>query len=217
MKKVLALFFVLFFGSTVCFAQDIKSVEEGKQPPKSQNEGKWSKAVSELRCKVSTDKKVYKIGEQMLLTLSWQNLSNKEIQIYYREDQIPYNLLSFKREDGSIPLGRLLMIEAAPQHFPVIVAGDTYSISLKAKILKENLKETWILTHQQQAGNLILKFEGSLLGEFPVLLDKPGTFFVSLSYVIPADAYLVRNNPNAWAGEIESGEVSFEVVGAQER
>jgi hypothetical protein len=213
MKKIFISAAMVLFISSICFAQgdEMQLAVSKAQAAATQDSANWGKTVSGLRCKIQTDKKVYKVGDEIVLTLTWQNITDKEVKLYYRQDQIPYQMLSFRRQDGTVPLGRLIMIEKAQAQYPVISPEGTYSLNLKGKLIKETLKEPWIIKHQKESGNLILKFDGQLLGEFPILLAKPDNFYVSFYYTMPADSYLASKDANIWTGEVQSGEISFEV------
>jgi hypothetical protein len=201
-------------ASTLCLAEEpnTKPVSDETVVNANQNIGKWGKAVSGLRCRIETDKQVYKVGEKISIALTWQNVSDNELGLFFSDDDIAYRLLSVRRGDGSVPLGRLIMIKNSPKNKPIIESQGIYARNLTATLLKEYLKEAWLLKHQKKSGNLIMKFDGKLLGEFPILLDKPGNFYLSFNYFLPSDSFLAKKEPNIWTGDIASEEVMIKVV-----
>ncbi|GEM_PF-6994266 len=213
MKKISVVCLAILLASTLCLAEEpnVKPVFDETTLKANQNIGAWGKAVSGLRCRIETDKQAYKVGEKISITLTWQNVSDNELGLFFSDDDIAYRLLSVRREDGSVPLGRLIMIKNSPKNKPIIESQGSYARDLTASILKEYLKEDWLLKHQKKSGNLILKFDGKLLGEFPILLDRPGNFYLSLNYFLPSDSFLAKKEPDIWTGDITSEEVMIRV------
>lgn len=217
MKKISAVCLAVLFVSALCFAQEpkVNPVSTGSTSNVNQNVGKWSKAVSGLRCRIETEKMVYKVGEKISISFSWQNVSDKKIMLYYSDDDLIYRLLSVRRQDGSMPLGRLIMIKNPSRHILSLEPGDTYTFKLNGTLSKEYMKEPWLKEHQRKAGNIVLKFEGKLFKEFPILLDKPGNYFLSFIYFLPADSFLAKKEPFMWSGEISSEEIMIKVAGGK--
>lgn len=213
MKKISAVCLAILLVSALCLAEEpgITLATGGTAVKVNQNIGDWGKAVSGLRCRIETDKQVYKVGEKISVTLTWQNVSDNELGLFYSDDDIAYRLLSLRREDGSVPLGRLIMIKNSPKNKPIIEPQGIYSRNLTASLFEEYLKEAWLLKHQKKSGNLILKFDGKLLEEFPILLDKPGKFYIAFNYFFPSDSFLAKKDPNIWTGDITSEEVMIKV------
>ena len=202
MKKII-LTVLLLILPLVCVAQDATA----KAIPK-----------ADIRITIETDKKVYSVGDEIVLTLSWENLSNKEVLIYFREDQLLQGMLSFQAEDGRslMPPGTML-IEMAPQLEFRIPAKGSFSYRLKGKLQRENFTEPSLIESQRFYGNFILKFEDPtpsklpILPQLPILLGKLGKLRVILHYGLSADSYLAKHEPSAWTGTITSDPAIFEV------
>lgn len=213
MKNISLVCLAMLLSCNLCLAEEagIKAVPEAPVSALNQNIGEWGKAVSGLRCRIETDKQVYKVGEKISIALTWQNVSDNELGLFFSDDDIAYRLLSVRREDGSFPLGRLIMIKNSPKNRPIIETQGTYTRNLTGAFIREYLKEAWLSKHQKKSGNLILKFDGKLLGEFPILLGKPGNFYLSFNYFLPSDSFLAKKVPNIWTGDIASEEVMIKV------
>lgn len=116
MKKTLVFCLVLFFTSLGCqIKENNAQVNSLKTETLSEaNIGAWSETVDGLRSRIATDKKIYYVGDQIIFSLTWENLNNKEVLINFREDRLLQGMMSFKNQGGRGLLSRLITLEFAP-------------------------------------------------------------------------------------------------------
>lgn len=163
---------------------------------------------SPLSLTIACDKAVYGEGESIVLTLTWTNPGEKDLQIAFREDSL-LQAMSFKDADGRELLKGQVLIESAPEYKTTIAAGKTYSYQLNGSTSRQKFPLS--KGQPKRAGDLVLKFDGAALSQIPVLLGKPRKFFVIAKYEMPADSYLARKEPDIWTGTIISNRFSLEV------
>ncbi|MFH1201307.1 MAG: hypothetical protein V1674_00235 [Candidatus Omnitrophota bacterium] len=223
MKKTLVFCLVLFFTSLGCqIKENNAQVNSLKTETLSEaNIGAWSETVDGLRSRIATDKKIYYVGDQIIFSLTWENLNNKEVLINFREDRLLQGMMSFKNQGGRGLLSRLITLEFAPVYQKKIPSHGLYSYELVGKFTRktpDDVNRLFVLGSipediENFYGNIVLEFSTKTLSEIPVLIGKSGKFFVSLNYEMSPDSYFAKKESLAWTGRIESREVMFEVRG----
>ena len=186
-KTVLAILSVIFLA-TVGYCQD---------------------AHTPLQLTIKSDKSVYEVGDEVILTITWKNSGNRVVQIDFREDSLLYNMLTIVGKNGEAYLKKVIMYEFAPEYKRKILPGDKYVYTMKGRLTMEPVGD--FMAPMKPIDSLVITFEGKILSDMGLILGEPGTFELAFHYQMPADAYWVKSEPETWSGNITSNRITLEV------
>jgi len=126
MKNILLVVAILFLITSIGYCQ------ESKQPLQ-----RFDKS-SPLELTIKSDKKVYKVGEEVEIEVRFNNISDNHIYLGLRELSAPNWLLKVAIEDNEkcreIGLADLYMEKMGTEAFHLVGSKGSYRLYLKAKI-----------------------------------------------------------------------------------
>ena len=165
---------------------------------------------------IQTSKKIYRIGEEIIITAEFRNISNEEIIIPLGRKHFS-SLNIFNSDNKKIQLGVLYDVKDAwlgffKKDYKYIKPGDSVKILIIGKIARGNNRELFAPLGK------IFKGIGIESENLVYLIEKADTYQINLLYnsaIRNIDRLKKLGIEDVWIGSITSDNITIEIVEAK--